>query len=75
MVDGTMSVEKKTSLMRNLGAFFGHIVRAVKTDPREKRTVVRKTVEEETHGDITLRRTTIEEIEFKDRDTSKNADR
>ena len=61
--------------MRNLGAFFGHIVRAVKTDPREKRTVVRKTVEEETHGDITLRRTTIEEIEFKDRDTSKNADR
>ncbi|MCH8315031.1 MAG: hypothetical protein IIA64_03570 [Planctomycetes bacterium] len=70
-----MSVEKKTSLMRNLGAFFGHIVRAVKTDPREKKTVVRKTVEEETHGDITLRRTTIEEIEFKDRDTSKNADR
>ena len=74
MVDGTMSVKKKTSLMRNLGAFFGHIVKAVKTDPREKKTVVRKTVEEETPGDVTLRRTTIEEIEFKDNDKSENAD-
>ena len=74
MVDGTMSVEKKTSLMRNLGAFFGHIVKAVKTDAREKKTVVRKTVEEETHGDVTLRRTTIEEIEFKENDKSENAD-
>ncbi len=75
MVDGTMSVEKKTSLMRNLGAFFGHIVKAVKTDASKKKSVVRKTVEEETHGDITLRRTTIEEIEFKETDTPENADR
>ncbi len=66
MVNGTMSVEKKTSLIRNLGAFFGHIVKAVKTDPGTKRTVVRKTVEEQEHGEITLRRTTIEEIEFKE---------
>ena len=69
-----MSVEKKKSLMRNLGAFFGHIVKAVKTEPSEKRTVVRKTVEEESHGDITLRRTTIEEIEFKKNDAAENAD-
>ncbi len=74
MVNETMSVEKKTSLMRNLGAFFGHIVKAVKTDAREKKTVVRKTVEEETHGDITLRRTTIEEIEFKENDESEHTD-
>ncbi len=74
MIDGTMSVEKKKSLMRNLGAFFGHIVKAAKTDAREKKTVVRKTVEEETHGDVTLRRTTIEEIEFKENDTSEKAD-
>ncbi len=60
--------------MRNLGAFFGHIVKAVKTDPREKNNVVRKSVEEETHGDITLRRTTIEEIEFKKNDESEHAD-
>ena len=59
--------------MRNLGAFFGHIVKAVKTDPREKKTVVRKSVEEETHGDITLRRTTIEEVEFKENDESESA--
>ncbi len=60
--------------MRNLGAFFGHIVKAVKTDARGKKAVVRKTVEEETHGDVTLRRTTIEEIEFKENDTSENVD-
>ena len=69
-----MSVDKKTSLIRNLGAFFGHIVKAVKTDPSTKRTVIRKTVEEHEHGDITLRRTTIEEIEFKETDKSENAD-
>ena len=69
-----MSVDKKTSLIRNLGAFFGHIVKAVKTDLSTTKTVVRKTVEEEEHGDITLRRTTIEEIEFKETDKSENAD-
>ncbi len=74
MVDETMSVDKKTSLFRNLGAFFGHIVKAVKTDPSTKRTVIRKTVEEEEHGEITLRRTTIEEIEFKETDKSEDAD-
>ena len=69
-----MSVEKKTSLFRNLGAFFGHIVKAVKTDPNTKRTVVRKTVEEQEHGDITLRRTTIEEIEFKEASETQTSD-
>ena len=69
-----MSVDKKTSLIRNLGAFFGHIVKAVKTDPSTTKTVVRKTVEEQEHGDITLRRTTIEEIEFKENDKSENTD-
>ncbi len=74
MVDRTMSVDKKTSLIRNLGAFFGHIVKAVKTDPSTSKTVVRKTVEEQEHDGITLRRTTIEEIEFKDTDKSEDAD-
>ncbi len=74
VVNETMSVEKKKSLFRNLGSFFGHIVKAVKTDPNTKRTVLRKTVEEQEHGDITLRRTTIEEIEFKETDESENAD-
>lgn len=48
--------------MRSIGEFFGHIVRAVRTDPRRK--TIRKTVEEEQQGDITLRRTIIEEVEI-----------
>jgi hypothetical protein len=61
----------KKSLMRNLGEFFGHIVRGVKSEPGgesgegERHEVSRK-VEEERRGDVVLRRTTIEEIEYKD---------
>ena len=50
--------------MRNIGSFFGHIAKAVKTDPARETKVVSKTVEEKKQGDITLRRTTIEEIEI-----------
>jgi len=55
------------SLMRNLGAFFGHIARGIKEDPAKPRskTEVRRTVEEEDRGDMILRRTTIDEVEFK----------
>jgi len=56
----------KKSLMRNLGEFFGHVVRGVKSDPGGEREVVSKKVEEEDHGKVVLRRTTIEEIEYKD---------
>ncbi|MHC4427331.1 MAG: hypothetical protein ACYS0D_01840 [Planctomycetota bacterium] len=56
----------KKSLMRNLGAFFGHVYKAIKTDPAKKRTIVSKTVEEEDRGSMTLRRTTIEEVEIKE---------
>lgn len=57
--------------MRSLGEFVGHIVKGAKTDPAKadpqaKRQTVRREVEEEQRGDITLRRTTIEEIEFRD---------
>ncbi len=58
-------------LMRSLGEFFGHIVRAVKTDPAKApapRAEVRRETAEETRdtpaGPVTLRRTTIEEIEL-----------
>ena len=47
-----------------MGEFFGHIARAVKTDP-SKKTLRRTKVEESDRGDVVLRRTTIEEIEFK----------
>ncbi|MHC4414195.1 MAG: hypothetical protein ACYS0G_02805 [Planctomycetota bacterium] len=49
--------------MRNLGEFFGHLYKAVKTNPSRK-TVVRKTVQEEDRGNLVLRRTTIEEVEI-----------
>ena len=50
--------------MRNLGEFFGHLFKAVKTDPARKRIVIDKTEEKEQRGQMTLRRTTIEEIEI-----------
>lgn len=65
-----MTTKKNKSLMRNLGSFFGHIVKAVRTDTAIEKKVISKTVEETNQGDITLRRTTIEEIEIK-----RNSDR
>ena len=57
-------------LMRSLGEFFGHIVKGIRTDTTPstadpERTEVRRETEEEHREDMILRRTTIEEIEFK----------
>ena len=60
----TKSFSENNSLMRNLGAFFGHIAKAIKTDPTERK-VIRNETEEATDGKVILRRTTIEEIEIK----------
>lgn len=58
---------KKKSLMRNLGEFVGHIVKGAKSDPSRRKYVIRKDAEEQQRDDgITLRRTTIEEIEIRD---------
>ncbi len=57
---------KKKPLMRSLGEFVGHIVKAVRSDPSKQQTVMSKSVDEENHGNITLRRTTIDEIEIHD---------
>ncbi|MHC4082049.1 MAG: hypothetical protein ACYSU2_12080 [Planctomycetota bacterium] len=59
-----MSDSKNKPLMRSLGEFFGHIVKAVKTDPEKKRTVLEKKTQQEDRGNLTLRRTTIDEIEI-----------
>lgn len=48
--------------MRSLGEFVGHIVKAVRSDPRKK--IIRKTVEQQAEENVILRRTTIEEIEI-----------
>jgi len=66
-----MDEPQKKTLMRSLGEFVGHVVKAVRTDPphpaqpeSRKRETVRTTVEEEDRGSMILRRTTIEEVEI-----------
>lgn len=60
------------SLMRSLGEFVGHIVKGVRTPVARgdtERIEVRRDVQEQQvkdpRGTLTLRRTTIEEIEIK----------
>jgi hypothetical protein len=69
-----MTAKPDKSLMRSLGEFFGHIVKGVRTPvrtppaPHAGRREVKREVAEETRetptGKMTLRRTTIEEVEF-----------
>ena len=61
----TDSDSKKKTLMRCLGEFTGYIAKGLtaKVDGPQVKEVSR-TVEETTRGETTLRRTTIEEIEF-----------
>lgn len=59
----------KRSLLNNLGAFFGGIWHGIRTDPsKPARREVRREVEHETRdtpqGRVTIRRTTIEEVEL-----------
>jgi len=52
--------------MRNIGRFFGHIVAGARSDPTRRevsRSVDEKQVDTPA-GQVTLRRTVIEEIEF-----------
>ncbi len=59
--------DEKITRMRGLGRFFGHVWGAV-TTPAEggerRRVEVRRDTEEQTRDGVTLRRTTIEEIEL-----------
>ncbi|HBZ96803.1 MAG: hypothetical protein CMJ41_02470 [Phycisphaerae bacterium] len=60
-----MTNEPRKPLMRCLGEFFGNIAEGIRTNPAEEnRQEVSRTVEEHVDGDVTLRRTTIEEIEI-----------
>ena len=62
--DPRPSREPKTSLMRNLGAFVGHIAVALRTDVSRERREVKRTTTERSQDGMILRRTTIEEIEL-----------
>lgn len=59
-----MSVPEEPPLARHIGAFFGHIVDAIVSDPNAPARVnVTKTVSEESRSDgVILRRTVIEEV-------------
>ncbi|MFO0783091.1 MAG: hypothetical protein U0636_05360 [Phycisphaerales bacterium] len=59
-----MAERQDPSIARNLGAFFGHIAHAIRTDPDapQKREVKRTTTEEKTPDGVILRRTTIDEV-------------
>jgi len=63
-----MSTNHNKPLMRCLGEFVGHIVKAVKSDTKSRE--VNRTVEEKNEGNTILRRTTIDEIEIKREDTT-----
>ncbi|MCH2152819.1 MAG: hypothetical protein MK089_05705 [Phycisphaerales bacterium] len=56
---------KKKSLMRCLGEFTGHIARGIRTKVDEPvHQEVSRTVEETKDGQVTLRRTVIEEVVY-----------
>ncbi len=64
-----MANEHNKPLMRCLGEFVGHIVQAVKSNSQTKE--VNRTIEEKTEGNVTLRRTTIDEIEIRGEDATR----
>ncbi|MEE2906676.1 MAG: hypothetical protein VX527_02485 [Planctomycetota bacterium] len=61
--------------MRCLGEFTGYIAKGLRTKVDNKNTEeVSRTVEETHEGDITLRRTVIEEVEYRDGTSEKGKD-
>ena len=56
---------QKKSIMRCLGEFTGYIAKGIRTKVDAPRTEeVARSVEETRDGDVTLRRTVIEEVEY-----------
>ena len=68
-----MSTNSDKPLLRSLGEFFGHVWKGVTTDPTK--TVTKREVQEQIRetpqGQVTIRRTTIEEIEVRPPDAKK----
>ena len=55
---------RKKSLMRSLGEFTGHIVKAIKQPAGKETRTIRHEQTQERTDDVVLRRTVIEEIEL-----------
>ncbi|MFO0874493.1 MAG: hypothetical protein U0575_11050 [Phycisphaerales bacterium] len=64
-MSGASQPSSRKTIARSVGEFFGHLRRAIATDPARQAREVRRTVETEARGDVILRRTTIEEIEVR----------
>ena len=62
-----MADSKNKPLMRCLGEFVGHIYKAATSDSGANRVVVSRRLQEESRDNVTLRRTTVEEIEINPR--------
>lgn len=65
-----VSAKRDKSIARSLGEFFGHVWHGgVKKDVAPKKHTLRRDVDEHTQpapgGKVTVRRTTIEEVEYK----------
>lgn len=66
-----MTPQNKKPLMRCIGEFFGHIIRAVRQDVTSDRTgdsgrqVIESTQREERRGDVIVRETRVREVEFR----------
>lgn len=62
---GVVMAEPKKPLMRCVGEFFGHVLKGATTDVSKHKKVIKheEHIEQSPDGKVTLRRTTIEEIE------------
>ena len=58
--------------MHSLGAFVGHVVKGIRTDPAANKnsSEVRRTEEVEERDGVVLRRTVIEEVEVRNPEAS-----
>ena len=63
-----MANEHNKPLMRCLGEFFGHIIQAIK--PEKRMQELNRDTNELVDGNVTLRRTTIDEIEIREEENS-----
>ncbi|MAT80904.1 MAG: hypothetical protein CMJ29_04560 [Phycisphaerae bacterium] len=70
-----MAESEKKSLMRCLGEFTGYIAKGIRTKVDQPNTEEVSRVVEETHENgVTLRRTVIEEVEYRDPGTMPGKD-
>ena len=64
-----MGAKSNKTLMRCLGEFVGYILNSFRRGHSNTTHEVHRTVEEHTDSRVTLRRTTIDEIEYQAEDT------